>query len=74
MFELASDSIWAVSVHLEFSAHFGFVVDREVSLHHHLVLVVGEAASLAELAVACLLEVLAHFCSELVSVWAAHDV
>ena len=52
VFELASDSIWAVSVHLEFSAHFGFVVDRKVGLDHHLILVVGEAASLAEVAVA----------------------
>jgi hypothetical protein len=35
---------------------------------------VSVAASIAELAVACLVEVLAHFCSELVDVWSAHDV
>ena len=74
MLELASNSIWAVAIDLVFSAQLGLVVDWEVNFHHYLVLVVSEAASLTELAVACLLEVLAHFCSELVNVWSAHHI
>jgi len=35
---------------------------------------VGEAASVTELALACVFEVLAHFCSELVNLWSAYDV
>jgi len=74
MFELASDPIWAVTIHLVLSAHLGLIVDWKVNFHHHLILVVSEAASLTKLALACLLEVLAHFCSELVNLWSAHDI
>lgn len=72
--ELASDAIGAVPVQLVLPAHFGFVVDWEIAFHHYLVLAVREAASVTELAVAGLLEVLAHFCSELVDVWGADEV
>lgn len=74
MLELASNSIWAVAIELVLSAQLGFVIDWEVGFHHYLILAVSEAASIAELAVACLFEVLAHFCSEFVDVRSADDV
>lgn len=73
MFEYASTSIWAVVILLPLFTQLGLIVDREVGFHHDLSLIVREAASLAELAVACL-KVLAHFCSELVNLWSADDI
>lgn len=34
VFELASNSVWAVAIELELSAHLGFVIDREIGFHH----------------------------------------
>lgn len=73
MFELTSDAVWAVAIELVLSAHLSFVIDWKIGFHHYLILVVSEAASVTELALACLFEVLAHFCSELVDVWSTHD-
>lgn len=67
--ELASLSIWAIPVRHVLLAVLGLVEGGDILFEHHLLLSVGERALVTKLTFAIQLEILAHFCAELVDVW-----
>lgn len=69
MDELASLSVRAIPSRHVLLAVLGLIQGRDILFQHHLVLSVGEGALVSVLTFAIQLEILAHFCAELVDVW-----
>lgn len=69
MDELASHSVWAVSVGTVFLAQFGLIKNGHIRLDHHVSFSMSERALISKFAFPVELECLAQFCAELVYVW-----